>query len=276
MSNFKNKLSKRKRINSKYNIYNKHWVGDWVNYPISNELLRRGIKPSRRIDSDGDLVVDSEDCDPNNPKKQGQGNLPQFPNIPPQRNPFQPSNPNNTVVRNPNSPTGYSDRLGQPVSPSPERVNQDRNNSGRNSGGNRNNNDNLIVTPPSGGSISNPTVITVPIQLPSDVANRMAQNNKSVQENILMQQIAKNKQQEIYNNQANLKQMANGDILDTVNKVYYKPDGTPYGVVTGGKDSRSDIKKWYDRKLTDEAMKEGDGGKYALTKGVVKGGYSVV
>ena len=45
--------------------------GDWARYPYSNWLYVNGIKPSRKIDRDGDGIVDWEDCDPYDRYQQG-------------------------------------------------------------------------------------------------------------------------------------------------------------------------------------------------------------
>jgi len=39
-------------------------------YPRSNRLANKGIRPSKLIDKDRDGIIDSEDCDPNDPNKQ--------------------------------------------------------------------------------------------------------------------------------------------------------------------------------------------------------------
>ena len=45
--------------------------GDYINYPQSNLLADRGIKPSKSRDKDQDGILDIEDCAPNNPNMQG-------------------------------------------------------------------------------------------------------------------------------------------------------------------------------------------------------------
>jgi hypothetical protein len=50
--------------------YNAHWRRDYENYPYSNWLADRGLKPYRRLDWDGDGVVNWEDCNPKNKYKQ--------------------------------------------------------------------------------------------------------------------------------------------------------------------------------------------------------------
>ena len=44
-------------------------------YPISNRLAKKGIRPSAFIDKDRDGIIDSEDCAPNDPNRQGRMEL---------------------------------------------------------------------------------------------------------------------------------------------------------------------------------------------------------
>lgn len=46
-------------------------AGDWINYPDSNIYRVLNKKPSRKIDFDGDRIVNWEDCAPYNPNRQG-------------------------------------------------------------------------------------------------------------------------------------------------------------------------------------------------------------
>jgi hypothetical protein len=61
-------------VNKKYKKapdFPKKHIGDYENYPISNELFNQKIIPSKIIDYDRDRIVNVEDCYPLNKNKQG-------------------------------------------------------------------------------------------------------------------------------------------------------------------------------------------------------------